>query len=166
MTKELILPSGHITLIDTEDWELIRQYRWAASVGEWGIYVIANNWHIGGKDPLKMHRLILNAPANRQVDHKNHDGLDNRRGNLRLATPSQNGGNTRIGKNNTSGYKGVSWHKTSHKWVAAITINYKKHSLGLWSDPWKAAQAYNTAALKAWGEFALLNDKLPEGQVS
>ena len=96
---------------------------------------------------------IVGAP-----DHKDRNGLNNRRNNLRQATSSQNVANQSLRSNNTSGYKGVSWDKASGKWVAKVKVNGKQQQhLGLFSDPIEAAKTYDRAALKAFGDFAFLN---------
>jgi hypothetical protein len=150
------LASGGYALVDMEDAELVGQYRWRARKCAWGTYAVA---HIGGLTSVRMHRLILSVPAGVLVDHKNHNGLDNQKNNLRRCNESQNGGNARLNRANTSHYKGVTWDRFRNKWVAQIMINRKHIYLGRWSDPWKAAQAYNTAALATWGEYALINEQ-------
>jgi hypothetical protein len=92
------------------------------------------------------------------VDHRNTDSLDNRRTNLRLATPSQNSCNSRRDKSNTySRYRGVSFSKRKQKWFAAIRANGRKLWLGYFSDEIDAAMTYDRAARKYHGEFAQLN---------
>jgi hypothetical protein len=88
------------------------------------------------------------------LDHINGSKSDNRLSNLREATKAQNGANTRLSVNNSSGYKGVRWHTAAKKWVAKIKINYKSIHLGLFTDIEDAAAAYQAAALKYFGEFA------------
>jgi hypothetical protein len=153
---EIPLPSGHIAVIDIDDWESVSKYRWRICRTPWTLYAQAHHYINGRRAELQMHRLILSAPFQIEVDHIDHDGLNNRRGNLRLATGSQNHGNIRKAPNNTSGYKGVSWHKHTRKWRAYLGTRPTTH-LGVFADPWDAAQAYNAAALSRWGEFALLN---------
>lgn len=106
-----------------------------------------------------MHRLIMNAKKGIQVDHINRDTLDNRRQNLRFATPSQNAANKIIGENNKSGFKGVFWDRYSNSWHAKIKVNYKQIHIGFFKTPEDAAKAYNQVALKHFGKFALLNQK-------
>jgi hypothetical protein len=112
---EIPLTGGEIALVDAEDWPLVSQYRWCASRGLWGTYAVANVETGGRRTMLKMHRLVMDAAPGQQIDHRNHNGLDNRRGNLRPANPSQNGANTRP-TTGRSGYKGVGWHKARGKW--------------------------------------------------
>jgi hypothetical protein len=89
-----------------------------------------------------------------QVDHIDCDKANNRIANLRDATQTQNMGNTRLYKTNTSGFKGVCWSCKRKKWVAGITINYKKILLGFYKTKEEAALAYEKAAKEYHGEFA------------
>lgn len=91
-----------------------------------------------------------------RLDHRNRDRSNNSISNLRKASNSQNQMNAASGRN-SSGYKGVSWHKHTKKWVARIRKDGKLIALGCFSDPKEAARAYNDAAQKLFGEFALLN---------
>lgn len=93
-----------------------------------------------------------------QPDHINRNRLDNRRCNLRPVTLSQNNCNRGIPSNNTSGYKGVWFDKCRGKWRGDIRVSGKKISLGYHDDPKEAVKAYNEAALKYHGEFAVLNE--------
>jgi len=91
------------------------------------------------------------------VDHKNGNGLDNRKFNLRICTRSQNQQNKKKPISNTSGFKGVAWSKAANKWCAYIAVNKERIHLGLFVDPKEAARAYDTAARKFFGEFARPN---------
>jgi hypothetical protein len=157
-TVELTLPSGHVALIDALDLPRVSEHRWwARKKPPWNIYVSTRIGPRHDCHQVLLHRFILQVPASQRVDHRNHNGLDNRRLNLRLATPTQNDANARRARNNTSGYRGVSWRKKSNKWTAQIQTDGRLRHLGYFTDPWEAAQAYNAEALEAWGEFALLN---------
>lgn len=87
-----------------------------------------------------------------EVDHKNRKRADNRWENLREATRSQNGKNTGIYSTNTSGFKGVSWHKKNKKWCARIEVDGVRHHLGYFAEIEKAAQAYDAARIEYFGE--------------
>lgn len=88
------------------------------------------------------------------IDHINGNPADNRFENLREANPSQNLANQKRNTANTSGHKGVSWHKAAKKWSAYIKVNGKRRHLGLFHDKAEAAQAYASAALRLHGVFA------------
>jgi hypothetical protein len=88
------------------------------------------------------------------IDHRDLDRANNRWTNLRLATYSQNAQNRPIGKANTSGYKGVYWHKIDEKWRAVIRVGGRRKHLGLFNDKEAAHAAYVAAAEKHYGEFA------------
>lgn len=160
---EIPLASGDVALVDVDDWPLVQTFTWCASKGQFTTYVVANIVKANGRRTMiKLHRLIMDAQVGQLVDHRNHDGLDNRRHNLRVATSSQNGANNRP-TSNRSGYKGVGWHALRGKWRAYITVDRRTRHLGLFTDSWEAAQAYNAAAIEAWGEFAYLNTELLGG---
>jgi hypothetical protein len=153
---EIHLTSEYTILLDADDLLLVRKYNWTLCFGARTVYARS----IVRRHNIWMHRLIVKAPVNREVDHINKNGLDNRRVNLRLATHSQNQGNSRIRKDNFSGYKGVSWHKKTKKWIAQIGLGSgNRVYLGIFNDPWDAAQAYNDAALDHFGKFASFNMK-------
>ena len=105
-----------------------------------------------------MHREILNLTLGNKlrVDHKNCNGLDNQKQNLRFATKSQNGMNQKI-RMGTSKYKGVSWHKNRNKWAVWICNNGKRQYLGYFTNEVDAAQAYDRKAKELFGEYARLN---------
>lgn len=155
--KRIQLPGGFTTLIDDEDEALVAGYRWRTLLLPKLRYVHA--WH--GSQHLYMHRLILGAPKGKHVDHRNGDGLDNRRANLRLATPSQNhanGGPNVRKRGKSSRYKGVYWSKHRNTWAAGIHISGKSYFLGHHPTEEAAAAAYDRAAIKTWGEFAKTNE--------
>lgn len=91
------------------------------------------------------------------LDHIDGNTWNNRLSNLREATTSQNLANSKTFETNTSGYKGVCWHKQHQKWRAYIVVSKKQHHLGLFTELHDAARAYRDAALKYFGEFARHN---------
>jgi hypothetical protein len=107
--------------------------------------------------PVLMHRVILGLADDdpHQADHINHDTLDNRRANLRIATRTQNLANSRKQDRASSRYKGVV--RAARGWQAYLTNNRKRQYLGYFDTEEEAALAYNWAAVAAWGEFARLN---------
>lgn len=106
---------------------------------------------------LFMHRLLLDAPPDKQVDHINGDKLDNRLCNLRLATNSENCRTKR--KANPTGYRGISFKKAINKWQASIMIDGKRKYLGVYETPEQAAEAYKKAAVELYGEFQPIDGK-------
>jgi AP2 domain len=152
--------AGRVALIDNEDYELVSQHRWFIDEltrpgRDSGPYAQANIRHPDGRHTtIRMHKLITGWP---QTDHINHDGLDNRRANLRPATGSQNLANQRTQDGRTSSFKGVWWRSDTRKWAAMIKVNGHKRHLGDFAAEDDAACAYDVAALAAWGEYAHLN---------
>jgi len=107
---------------------------------------------------MTMHRQIMNCPMDMVIDHINHNGLDNRRANLRLATRQQNSWNIkkRPGKK-SSQFKGVSFCKRDKRWEAYIIYGKKHIFIGRYDDEETAARAYDTKAKELFGEFAYPN---------
>lgn len=104
----------------------------------------------------KLHRVVMGEPEG-IVDHENRDTRDCRKCNLRVTSQHGNLGNSVMKSTNTSGYKGVFWHKGAKKWMAQIMVNGKSKYLGLHATKELAAMKYNEAALQYFGEFARLN---------
>ena len=158
MTKTINLSQGKIALVDDCDYEYLSGFSWFF----WLRYA-ARNVYVGGKRKvLPMHREVLSMAGNDisglLVDHVDGDGLNNTRGNLRLATQAQNLYNRGPQKNNVSGYKGVSKTKSRlGRWAAAIKADGKLHHLGVFDSVEKAAHAYDSAAIALHGKFAYLN---------
>jgi hypothetical protein len=152
--------AGRVALVDDEDYELVMQHRWTIREVRrrgrtWGPYAITNITRDGFRTTIFMHNLIMGC---RRIDHMNSDGLDNQRSNLRQATNGQNMHNRRPNVNNhSSQYKGVGWYPRYGKWVARIRVDGKRRCLGYFADEQEAAQAYDAAAILAFGEFARPN---------
>ena len=155
--KKVKLPNNKYALVDDEDFEALNKYSWRFM----GRYVVRHQL-VGEYTDLKdrkivmMHRAIMNPPKELLVDHINHNTLDNRKSNLRLATPQQNSFNRRGSiKSMYSAYKGVSYHKNIKRWTASIKISGKKINLGTFPTEIAAAKAYKEIAKIMQGEFAL-----------
>ena len=108
-------------------------------------------------DRISKHRWF----AQRVGNHRNHDGLDNRRDNLRPATQTQNNGNQRCTRG-VSRFKGVSWYERHGKWFARIQHEGRRRSIGYFKDELVAAEAYDAAARELFGEYACVNFPVPQ----
>lgn len=157
MTKSISLlkngkPSGKFCLVDDSDFDDISKFVWRLSFNK------SDKFYAVSSEVGFMHRFLLDAPGNMKVDHKDGDGLNNTRSNIRICTQAQNCANRKtIGKNNKSGYKGVYFNKSKNKWRAMLKFNKKEIHLGYFSNPVEAAHAYDNAALKYFGEFSKAN---------
>ena len=155
--KTIPLTQGKMALVDEVDFKQINQYKWYALKYNSGKYRAVRTIIDGkGRRMIYMHREIMDCPKNMQVDHENHNGLDNRRHNLRICTHSENNWN-QLKTRGLSQYKGVSWHKTGKKWRAYIALDSKYIHLGFFNDEASAAFAYDKKAKELFGRFASLN---------
>lgn len=153
--KQIKLTQGKYALVDDADYEWLNQWKWHANKKRDTFYVIRNAI-IGSKRTLiAMHREILGLTDPKiHADHKDGNGLNNQRNNLRSCTHAQNQMNRRSFKGGTSKFKGVTWHKRSSKWAGNIRVYGKIRYLGIFHTQLEAAIIYNIAARKYFGEFA------------
>ena len=152
----LYRPSDRLSevIVDPEDQALLAQEGWFLVKGGRTHYVCRNTVHEGKRGFEFFHRVIMDAPKGLDVDHRDGNGLDNRRSNLRLATDGQNARNVARRSDNTSGFKGVSLHKSTGRWAATIASGGPQRHLGLFDSREEAHAAYCEAALRLHGEFA------------
>jgi hypothetical protein len=150
---------GKFTIVDPGDFYFLNNFNWLTCGKNDNLYATrVIRTQTGRLNTILMHKEILKAPPGLLVDHTNTDSLDNRRANLRLATPSQNSCNSRRDKSNTySRYRGVSFSKRKQKWFAAIRANGRKLWLGYFDNELDAAKAYDVAAREYHKDFARLN---------
>jgi hypothetical protein len=161
---EIPLSQGQVTVIDDIDADLAG-LGWYAHKGKQRKTFYACRKIVKGdgrRTAVRLHQVIarrmgiIGAP-----DHIDRNGLNNRRDNLRPDPHGQGNANRTRFANNTSGLKGVCWHRQLAKWRAQIKVAGKQRHLGLFADPIEAAKAYDRAALEAFGEFAVLNYPAP-----
>ena len=138
-------------LVDDVDYERIN------SMGKWSVCCSCTSRTLYAvRNGLRMHRVILGELDGPDVDHRDTDGLNNQKHNLRRCTKSENQQNRDAPSNNTSGYKGVG--RSGGRWYAGIKVDGQTFRLGYFDIKEDAAEAYNKAALKHHGEFSRLNE--------
>lgn len=149
------LTKGMVAVIDADDAEVVARYNWFAKESKegWSTYAVTR---IDNR-PLRMHQLLCSVGDGELPDHKDGDGLNNRRSNLRPATNAENVRNQRLRCTNTSGYRGVSYHAFARKYYAGITRGLYRERLGSFDTAEEAARVYDDAARRLYGEFARLN---------
>ena len=161
--KYIELTQDKRAIVDDEDFEWLNKWNWYAAEQVSGVfYACRVPWRKRGssRHTLFMHKEILKPSSGKLTDHRNGDGLDNRRANLRECTPQQNGANKRKQSSPTaSQYKGVGLYKyrRKKKWCARIKFLGRLIHLGTFEREEGAAMAYNNKAKEVFGEFAELN---------
>jgi len=160
--RRIPLTQGKYAIVDPKDYEQLNKHKWYVQRTKQMFYALRRaKGHERAKGQIVwMHRSILPPPEGMCIDHINNNSLDNRKANLRLATPAQNARNRRkMAVKTSSKYKGVSYHAGQRKWCAAIRVNGQYKYFGLFQNEIDAAKAYDEAARKFHGEFASLNFK-------
>lgn len=156
--KKIPLTNGLFALVDDEDYEMLSRYRWRASYNHRdNLWYVARAGRKGEPRTVMMHRQIMAPPRDMQVDHIDHDNLDNRRSNLRIVTRSQNLANRRKKIKSRSEFKGVTWHRRDKKWQAQVQWQGKTYHLGYFDSEVDAARAYDAGARAIQGEFSKPN---------
>lgn len=152
--KLVALTKGQVAKVSNEDFESLITRSWYMDTAQYA----------GGRcAPRLMHRYVFEVlmgqavPEGMVIDHANRDTLDNRRENLRLATPSQNTANSAGQQNTTSRYKRVCWSIWHQGWQVNITKDGRQFDLGIYDDEIEAAYIYDQFALALFGEFAYFN---------
>lgn len=146
------MSNNRIAYIDKADFEKAKPYTWSVNSNGYAVATLNHK-------RVYLHRVITNIPEGKEIDHINHNRLDNRSNNLRICSQFENGKN--VGKHNcrqaTSIYKGVYLHTQCKKYCAQIRCGNKRYSLGLYDNEKDAARAYNEAAIRLHGDYACLN---------
>lgn len=153
-------------LVDDEDFEALNKFKWGIKKSHNTYYAFRNIPFGTQLKTVGMHSVILNT--NKLIDHKDHNGLNNQKHNIRVCSKTQNGQNRTSAKNSSSKYLGVALKKVKSLkpcgslvvycyWQSMIMINKKHTFIGTFKNEIDAALSYNEAAKKHHGEFANLN---------
>lgn len=157
--KEINLANGKgVAVVDDEDYDKVKDHKWQLRLKAHTNYAQTAIRINGRQTIIKMHRLLTGAAPGQQVDHKDHDGLNNRRDNIRICSSRANQGNRKC--INKCGYKGIKFDARGNRkpWEATISITKGiRKSLGCYRSAEDAAEAYDWAALSVFGEFAWTN---------
>lgn len=160
--KLVPLSRGLSALVDDEDFEVVARWKWYAIENRSnGVFYAARQQRgaDGKQHTIRMHRFLLGASDEIEVDHENRDTLNNCRYNLRIATREQNMHNQGMRRTNTSGFTGVTYSKgrpKSKPWMACIRIHGKTKTLGRYETKEEAAKIYRETARLLRGEFCPL----------
>lgn len=154
----MLIPVGksQVAIVDDEDFALVSRYKWLPQNDKHTTYAL----HSGRKKRLLMHTLVLGTKPGCETDHRNGNGLDNRRCNLRFATRSQNNANRKKFKTSSNRFKGVCRTVSrigTVRWRAIVSRGGRRYDAGSFIDEESAARAYDRKLLELYGEFARLN---------
>lgn len=158
--RQIPLTHSKYAIVDDEDYGRLNHYRWYAALSHNKKYYYAvrnKTVALCKRKKIYMHREILNAPKDKQIDHINNNALDNQKSNLRVCTRGQNQHNQKIQRCGKSQYKGVVQSRTAGRWQAQIKYNRKGIYLGTFTSEIGAANAYDTKARELFGAFAHTN---------
>jgi hypothetical protein len=161
--KSISITQGYSVLVDDDKYEWLSSFKWYACRKRNGdgsvIYATRDIFIDRKRIKISMHRQIMDLVKGdgKIVDHINQNTLDNRSCNLRIVSHSLNQYNCKKKSNNTSGYRGVTWHEQRNKWMAQIVINKRHLYLGIFKEKENAAIAYDKAAIKHYNSDAILN---------
>jgi hypothetical protein len=150
---------SYVVLVDDEDFDELNQFNWNLEKSKNTFYAKRKTTINKKNCSIKMHRQIMKLTKGDGlfVDHKDHNGLNNQKNNLRIATIYQNNQNSTSRKNSTSKYLGVAFFKATKKWHSQISINKKLKHIGFFTTEIEAALAYNKVASENFKEYANLN---------
>jgi hypothetical protein len=156
--RKIYIGEGEFTIVDQQIYYQLGHLKWSVCGNDKNVYAARLIKKTAcGLRSIYLHREIMNPPKGILVDHRNGNGLDNRRANLRLATRSQNSANKRKRKNTSSRFIGVNFNKTAARWYVFVKKNEKRYWVGSFVNEIDAGRAYDEAAKKYHGEFARLN---------
>lgn len=158
--KTIIAKCGAVIMVDDEDFDLVSAHKWSLNGSRYPRSYVWNK-EKRHSDVLYMHRLLTGRHGvsdGLAVDHIDGNPLNNRRSNLRICTYFQNNCNKGKQPTNTSGYKGVYFHKQMKKWQAQIMVKGRNIYLGLFESAEEAHEVYCLAAVMLHGEFANLGE--------
>src|SRR6267142_3814586 len=154
--KLIQITQGQRVQVDDSDFEFLNRFKWCAQKDTHTYYAVRAIVKDGRKSLVKMHRVLLELVDPKiKGEHRDGNGLNNQRENLRVATTMQNSQGHRTARaKKSSRFRGVTWHKLRGDWMANIGIKGKSGTLGYFGEEEDAARAYDVAALKHFGEFA------------
>ncbi len=151
---QIPLTQKQVALVDKIDFSELNKYKWYAHKKSRIFYAMRMVGRRNNRKIIPMHTAIMKTPKGMEVDHKDGNGLNNQRNNLRICSHAENSRNKGKHIDNFSGYKGVCWHKQTKKWIARIMFNNKAFHLVSFLNKEKAYNTYIKACRKYHGDFA------------
>lgn len=154
--KTIELTQGFFAIVDDEDHALVSEFKWYLHRCGKHKYARRATYDTGKKKDVLLHRVLLGiSDETVYIDHKDGNGLNNQKANLRVCSAAENSSNRKTHCNNTSGFKGV--NRAKGGWRTRVSLGNKRTHVGYFNTKEDAARAYNEAAIKLHGKFAKLN---------
>lgn len=161
--REIPITKGYVAIVDDADYGWLTEYKWQALVNVkrnvTHVYAIRSVKTARGRGVLMMHRAILPPPPGMLIDHINFSGLDNRRENLRVCTPSQNTARKRL-VNNSYGLRGIEYRGGPRPWHGIVIKDGQRHYTDYVATPAEAVTARDALMIQLHGEFAITQAEL------
>lgn len=169
MVREIPLTQGKVALVDDDDYNAVSQFKWrvvrSTVKNRVLFYAVRSLPKSEPKHIQALHQFLVRT--DHEVDHKDGDGLNNQRSNIRPATASQNQANSHFKKPGASSrFRGVTWVRSRNRWQSVIQVNNKEFWIGRFHSEEDAARAYDAAAIAYFGEFASPNFPLESEQAA
>lgn len=157
--KQIPLTQGQFALVDDEDYEMLSKFKWTLHKRGDHCYAIRMGRKENGQRlMIKMHRQVLGLTDPKiLVDHRDNNGLNNQKANIRACSPAENSRNRGLTKSNPRKLKGITFHKGANKFMAQIEFERKSIFIGYFNTDMEAAKAYDKKAIELHGDFARLN---------
>ncbi len=154
--KVIHLTQNKVTWLDNEDFERVNKYKWHANKKTTGVFYAYRKQWIPEKQKyitIIMHRFIMNCPEDMEIDHIDHNGLNNQKSNLKICSHADNMRNIKVRRTSNSGFRGISWDKKNKKWRITICKEKKFYNRGRFTELEDAVKEHRKSFKEIFGYY-------------